>query len=276
VRRGTLIAIAGLALIGALTGGCGLLDPPPTPQPIFITATPEIIPATITPPAQPSPVIAVVTLTPRPLPSATQTPLPSAPPTLTPSFTPSPTESPAPTGAAGGVPGAPGLPGACTMLPGGSFAGIYSRDAALQGALGCAVSMAVGVNGALQAFDGGRMLWLSQFADIPGGAIYAIYNGGAYQRFPDSWTEGVDPVAAPGGEGAPPDRSAPIRGFGKVWGLNPTVRNGLSWALGPESATDAQIQRFERGEMVFVGALGQVFVFIGSPGGGTWRLEVAS
>jgi hypothetical protein len=55
-----------------------------------------------------------------------------------------------------------------------------------------------------------------------------------------------------------------------VWRSNPPVRGGLGWALGAEAGTSAQIQRFERGEMVFVAAVGQTFIFVG---GANWRTD---
>jgi serine/threonine-protein kinase len=112
------------------------------------------------------------------------------------------------------------------------------------------------------------MVWASQYADQPIEVIYALYNNGTYQRYVDDWVEGIDPMA--GAENPPAGKLAPIRGFGKVWRINPPVQQGLGWATTNENGTSGQIQRFERGEMIFVAALNQTFIFIG---GTTWRLD---
>jgi hypothetical protein len=255
-----------LLTISLLAAGCGIIEPPRTPTPIYVTATPPPVTPTDTPPPAPSPVIAPLASAVAPsnlFPTATGTPLPTTAPTLTPSFTATFTESPAPTLNAK----------TCTVAPQGGFAAIYSANPSLQQALGCAMGPAVAVNSAVQEFESGRMIWTSQVGDLPPGAIYALFNAGTYQRFADNWVEGSDPVDAPGGSSPPAGRTAPIRGFGKVWGLNPSVRNGLNWALGGENGTGAQMQRFERGEMLFVAALNQTFIFAGTPTGGTWRAD---
>ncbi|HRE49087.1 MAG TPA: hypothetical protein PLD47_15270, partial [Aggregatilineales bacterium] len=259
-------------VVGIFVGLClAACDPTPPPTPveiIYITATPERPPETLTPSPVPSPVLAAVELITRtPLfPTATKTPQPAVPPTETQTFTPTYTESPLPPGTtlvfSGGVPvfpvpGGVGVPigGSGTCLGGGQggFAAIAARDTTM----GCAVGAAVGVNTAVQDFEGGRMVWVSAVGDIPAGAIYVLYNTGGYQRFADTWIEGVDSVDAPGGGGAPPGRSAPIRGFGKVWGVNSSVRAALGWALGGEQGGTAQVQRFAAGEMVYVAVWGR-------------------
>ncbi|MCE7948819.1 MAG: hypothetical protein DYG88_15460 [Chloroflexi bacterium CFX4] len=255
-----------LALILALlmVVGCATPQPPATPIVLFVTATPAPITPDAAPNFSPTPVIAPLinlTLTPRPSATATAVPLPTLAPTLTPSFTATYTDTPEPTFAAR----------ACSLAPQGGFAAIYNRQPALQQALGCAQSAALPVNSAVQDFESGRMLWVSALADVPASTIYAIFNSGQYVRYADTWAEGVDPTVPSGAEGAPAGRTAPIRGFGKVWALNPAARNGLGWALGAENGTGAQIQRFERGEMVFVGALNQTFIFLAQ--GGAWRAD---
>lgn len=265
-RRG-LIGLTIVALIGL--AGCRILEaPPPTATPLIVTATP---PYTDTPSATPTSVIAPLARTPTmpSFPTNTATPRPTTAPTLTPSFTPTFTESPAPTN----DPANPQISLTCVGAPQGGFATVYGRDPALQAALGCAVSGAVAANGALQEFESGKMLWVSSLADIPGGVIYALVNGGAYQRFNDTWVEGADPALAPGGEGAPDGRIAPVRGFGKVWGLNPAVRGGLGWALAAEGGTGVQIQRFERGELIFIASLNQTCIVFTGPTGAVWRLD---
>jgi hypothetical protein len=60
-----------------------------------------------------------------------------------------------------------------------------------------------------------------------------------------------------------------VRGFGKVWRDNGTVRDTLGWAMSGEAGGTAQIQLFERGEMVYVAQAGQTYLLVtGAPG--TW------
>ena len=112
------------------------------------------------------------------------------------------------------------------------------------------------------------MVWVSQFGQGGNRVIYALYKNGTYQRYDDTWVENVDPEST--GETAPAGKLTPVRGFGKVWHNNATVKNGLGWALNSEVGTTGEIQRFERGEMVFVASQGQTYIFIG---GTSWRMS---
>jgi hypothetical protein len=273
VVTGTLTAMGVLA-------GCGLLDGQATVQPIYVTATFDITDTPVPPPATETPVIqlatagptaVIATVTPNPLlaqistiPTGTATAQATQAATLTPSFTMTYTESPAPTGVAG----QPVAAGACLAQPAGGFGAIYGRDPQLQAALGCPVSVNFAINSATQDFENGRMVWVSQFADVPAEVIYAVFNNGTYGRYDDTWLEGVDPES--GGETAPGGKQAPVRGFGKVWRSNPGVQGGLGWGLTGEAGTSGQIQRFERGEMLWIASLNQTFIFIG---GASWRAD---
>jgi hypothetical protein len=271
MRRRTFIILATIGILSssAFVSGCNALRP--TPVVIYITATPAEVAelptlppdAPITPLFGPTlPETAVVTF--RPLSTSTRTVVPTRAPSLTPSFTPEFTETPIPPIPT--VNRATARACAANLQPNG-FTTVYQRDRALQTALGCPQSPPISVNGATLRFDNGVMLWASAFADQPRRTIYALFNNGAYLRFDDNWTEGVDPVDP--GEAAPPGKKAPIRGFGKVWKNNPTARNGLGWAVGDEAGTGAQIQRFERGEMLYLAALNQLYIFVD----GKWRAE---
>jgi hypothetical protein len=262
VIRGRVVIV--FCAICLLLTGCGMVGRRPTPEPIFVTATPA--PETETPTPGNTAVLgpspeATTTSQAFVVPTGTQTQLPTRTPSLTPSFTPTYTDTPAPTQRAG-------APIRCTTVAGGGFGTILAQDAALQRAIGCAQGPAVAINSAVQPFDNGRMLWASQLGDVPTKVIYVLYNNGTYQRHTDTWIEGVDPEST--GETAPPGRNTPARGFGKVWHNNAAVKNGLGWALSPEAGTPGQIQRFERGEMLFVASLGQTFIFVGGATA-TWR-----
>jgi hypothetical protein len=273
---------AGLYIaLAVILSGCSFDIQRPTLAPIYVTATPEPNSATETP--RPTTVLgatAVVGQATAPvfptLEPATATPTKPPKPTQTPTFTPTFTESPVPrstrraiaaaaTAAAAGLPVASGACGAAG--PQGGFAAIYTQNPAAAQQLGCAVSQAIPINSASIGFERGSMVWVSQFADVSGKMIYALYQNGTYQRFSDVWTEGVNPETT--GEVAPAGLLTPARGFGKIWHENPTVKDSLGWATGAEVGTNGMIQRFERGEMVFVANLGKTFIFAN----GTWQVS---
>ena len=268
IRRAGLLVVFGAALVFS---GCSALGPRPTTTPIFVTATPIAELPTLSPTPGNTDVVAptpgsesTTTSAAFPtLPTSTNTSAPTQKPTLTPSFTPTSTDTPAPTQKA-----ATALK--CTGAPQGGFAAVWSKDPALQKAIGCAVTAAVAINSASLNFDNGKMLWASQLADTPTKVIYVLYNNGTYQRYNDTWFEGTDPEST--GEIAPAGKITPVRGFGKVWHNNPAVKSGLGWATGTEAGTPGQIQRFERGEMLFVAALGQTFIFVGGTTN-SWRAD---
>ncbi|HVO43465.1 MAG TPA: hypothetical protein VMT34_12620 [Aggregatilineales bacterium] len=254
-------------IISLLATGCSLIEPRPTPEPIYVTATPLVMAVTEAPTA--TPVLAPTILAsdtppdlptlPPPTETATLPPLP----TLTASFTPSFTDTVAPTP----------TKVKCTATPAGGFGTIYHKDKTLAQGLGCPVGGNFAVNSASIALQNGAMLWVSQFGDVPTRMIYALYSNATYQRYEDTWVEHVDPETT--GEIAPAGFFTPARGFGKVWHNNPVVKNGLGWAKGTEVGTQGQIQRFERGEMLFVASLGQTFIFTNTAGAtaGTWRSD---
>src|SRR5690606_27384742 len=133
-------------------------------------------------------------------------------------------------------------------LPQGSFAAIYEGRAEIREGLGCALSGATSASSAYQTFQNGAMVWLSSLGSPPQPAIYVLYNNGTYQRLNDTFQEGVDPES--GGNTPPEGLTEPVRGFGKVWRDTPGVRDGLGWATSGEIGGSAQVQLFERGEMI--------------------------
>ena len=114
-----------LALAAAMIAGCGSLrDAPPTPEPIFVTATddPLVLPivATETPSITPEASLTVSALLPTPdLSTRAPTPTRPAPITMTPTFTPTPlpTETPIPTATATPLPTATPVPPTATPVP---------------------------------------------------------------------------------------------------------------------------------------------------------------
>lgn len=282
-RRGMMWAV--VVLMGTGMAGCGLLrDAPPTVTPIYITATPVpvIVPIVATETPSPSPVLAATSaaLLPTRGPERTATlPLPQII-TQTPTFTPTTTDTPVTPGpvyyppvggvaAAGGgaivVGGAGVATTGCATVPGGTIGTIYQSDPSIAAAIGCPLASApTAVASAYQPFQNGVMVWVA----TPGqSVIYALYGNGTYQRFNDTFRDGLDPNS--GGAVPPPGLVEPVRGFGKVWRENPAARDTLGWALTGESGGTAEFLAFERGEMVRVPQAGQTYILItGAPG--TW------
>lgn len=85
----------------------------------------------------------------------------------------------------------------------------------MQAQLGFARSeFQVSTGGALQQFEHGIMFWRQDTA-----SLYALFNDGSWQSWPDTFVEGqaeFDPALVP-----PAGRLQPIRGFGKVWRSEP-------------------------------------------------------
>jgi hypothetical protein len=286
-QRRTIWVVLTLVAVGIV--GCGVLrDAPPTVTPIYITATPVpvIVPVVATETPSPSPVLAATSaaLLPTRGPEHTATlPLPQVV-TQTPSFTPTTTDTPVTPGpvyyppvggvavaGSGGivVGGAGGGATGCATVPGGTLGAVYQSDPSIAAAIGCPLSGApTSVASAYQPFQNGVMIWIA----APGQSlIYALYGNGTYQRFNDTFVEGVDPGS--GGAVPPPGLQEPIRGFGKVWRENPSARDTLGWALTGESGGTAEFLAFERGEMVRVPQAGQTYILItGAPG--TWSARV--
>ena len=279
-RRGVWVIGLLLVLLAALVSGCGSLrDAPPTPEPIFVTATddPLLLPIVATETPSPTPVatLTVAALLPTPdLSTRTPTPTRPAPATLTPTFTPTTTDTP-------GTPGGPGQYGPV----GGGVDTVLAGNRVRNRPAGCAwrdlperlrrCKKRSAARWQARRFGGRGVPALPERADAvgvvagddPQPSIYALLNDGTYQRLNDTFVEGVDPESV--GSQPPEGLLEPQRGFGKAWRENPPVRDRIGWATGPENPSGAQVLPFERGEMVRVDGLGQTFIFIsGAPG--TW------
>lgn len=97
---------------------------------------------------------------------------------------------------------------------------------------------------AAQPFEHGRMIWLDGGVDGDGvtraDMIFVLYADGTLTAFLDTWREGdplSDPTIVP-----PAGFYQPVRGFGRVWREEATVRGKLGWATAEEQAYLAQQQ----------------------------------
>jgi hypothetical protein len=157
---------------------------------------------------------------------------------------------------------------ACSVVPPAIFGTIFTSDPSLAAQIGCPVGNPnTGQQDAHQPFERGAMLWLSG----PPSSIYVLYNTGQFQRFDDTYNASTDPAS--GGETPPSGLLEPVRGFGKVWRSNPEVRSGLGWGVSAEAGGTATTQLFDRGMMISLPQLGQIFILTNAAGtsSGTWR-----
>ncbi len=127
--------------------------------------------------------------------------------------------------------------------------------------LGCPITPgAAAVATAYAPFEGGQMLWRGDTDKI-----YVLFNDGRWVSYPNEWREG-DPEYSCGEGNSPP---TPVRGFGRVWCDNETVRAALGAATAAEIGDGASaVQDFVNGSILSA-PFGDLFVFVGEAG--VWR-----
>ncbi|MBI5667107.1 MAG: hypothetical protein HZC41_03795 [Chloroflexi bacterium] len=252
------------------------VTPSATPTATATAAPTETPTVTVTPSA---------TITDTPTPTASNTPLPTDTPAptadnegllalaLTAAFAtviPMPTAAPT---AAGALPGVTVATTGCAFPPPGGFGVVFASDPTLVQQIGCPTPLGQApitatVSSASQNYERGVMVW-TQGAPP---SIYALFSGGRFQRYDDTYNAGTDPAS--GGEQPPPGLIEPVRGFGKVWRTFPEVRGGLGWARDNEQGGSSAAQAFERGQMIALPQRGEILILIydaGNPNSGTWR-----
>ncbi len=122
--------------------------------------------------------------------------------------------------------------------------------------LGCPGEVIEDIPAAIQNMENGLMLWVDYGEDTQ--QVYAIWTYGRYKSFKDTWREGMDerPNVNP-----PNGLFAPVRGFGKVWTDDPSVRSDLGWAVEEhERATTATVQLFDHGRMIWLKDSDMVYI----------------
>jgi hypothetical protein len=132
-----------------------------------------------------------------------------------------------------------------------AIAPLQATAAAYRSVIGCTTPGTARGDIALaeQPFERGTMVWVAPEDPHHGlGTIYVVFVDAArgalaWQSYPDTWEAG-EPDA--GGEAPPPNRYAPIRGFGKLWRSDGQMRSRLGWAMAPEHA-DVGAQLYFRG-----------------------------
>jgi hypothetical protein len=154
----------------------------------------------------------------------------------------------------------------CTPPAATSFQQILNTHPSLSAALGCPTGIdphvtpdAWEVQTAFQPFEHGMMIWSNKIGYYDRPVVYVLSENGSYQRYDDTFQDGVDPES--GGEIPPAGLFEPIRGFGKVWRENPGVRSALGWATAPEIGGPGRFQIMENGAMIWLSETGYTYVF---------------
>ena len=260
------VALTGAALIAAILAGCTSSGAPTPPSPVglrnpkslatvFISPTPDVPQEQASPAAPVSPPPAGLA------PTATATPYIGI---FMGAAQVEEIEGPV-SGSAGALSATspPAASGACAIPPASPFNNAWTANPVLRERLRCPVNAGFGLRLVQQPFERGIMFW-RETGDIYALSVQSIQQGSAadiYWRTTDTWQEG-QPESDPAFS-APEGRLQPIRGFGNAWRNNPTLRDALGWATGPEGWFDSFWQDFEGGWMM-VGPGGQVFALVPS------------
>lgn len=167
--------------------------------------------------------------------------------------------------AGGAVPPSIAMPLTCAFYPPAAFGQVFAllNDWAVR--LGCPAGNppdVIALSGVWQPFQNGLMIWLN-------GDIYVLYNNGNYEYYADTFNPAADPETLP--DVPPSGLFAPVRGFGKVWANQPTVRAGLGWGLASEVGTPARTVAFQNGLMVAFDNRADTLVLVGGRVIGNWR-----
>lgn len=151
----------------------------------------------------------------------------------------------------------------CPQNPSGGFGAVYQANPNLAAQLGCPLSDSPQqIPAARQPFERGAMIWLN-------GEIAVLFDlNSSLGRYDDTFTEGVDPETS--SETPPAGYFAPVRGFLKIWGNQPSVRNGLGWATAAEQGLTATVLNFENGRMIWLAGTDEILVLFNAPTN-TWR-----
>jgi hypothetical protein len=173
---------------------------------------------------------------------------------IAPPPTPAPTSTPAPASASASAQ-AP----FCDTVPIRGFGTVWGDHPNVASTLGCPSwpYREQGTEAAVQIFEHGIMLWLASDSRYSADPVYALFDDGEYQRFPDMGP--ADPAVM--GEVAE-GFYAPGERFSKVYweGTGVRVKQRLGRAITPQVDTSGAYQQFDRGRMFWADATDGIFV----------------
>jgi hypothetical protein len=147
----------------------------------------------------------------------------------------------------------------CDTVPIRGFGTVWGGHLQVAATLGCPSwpYREEGTEAAVQSFEHGLMLWLAADSSYGGDPVYALFENGEYQRFPDMGP--ADPAVV---EAVSEGYYAPGDLFSKVYweGTGARVRERLGRATGPQLASSGAYQQFDRGRMFWMEAADSIFV----------------
>lgn len=149
----------------------------------------------------------------------------------------------------------------CLMQPDARFGSNWMNAGEAFTTLGCPAATAIPYTGVSQVFERGAMYF------TPDGAIWAVgtraIGAGQWWYFPAAPPGEVRDVVPPAG------LKVPSLGFGAVWSSVDGVREALGFARTDEQQMTFVVQDFQGGTLLLDQSAGQVFILIGTAGGGT-------
>lgn len=131
----------------------------------------------------------------------------------------------------------------CADLPVRGFGLLWNSDAAVAQAVGCPLAQETGVSARVQLYQSGVMIWLDTLTpgiDQAPWVITLVGDSAARYRVPangPAWNDGA---------------REPSGAFQWVWDNVYSVQQSIGAALDPWYTTDAAIQRFDHGTMLWL------------------------
>lgn len=165
-------------------------------------------------------------------------------PTPPPSITPAPTVTPAIV---------------CDVVPVRGFGVVWANHPELHPILGCPNGQTVerGTPGAIQTFERGTIIWLADDGGYqPADPYFILFDDGTWAYFPEMG--GATEVT----ETPPPGLFKPEGRFARVWldGTGARVRERLGWATAPARESNASVQGFWNGRMIWLEATDWIYI----------------
>jgi hypothetical protein len=116
------------------------------------------------------------------------------------------------------------------------------------------------VNTSYQPFERGAMIWSDHIGWYSQPIIFVLYGETTYQSFQDTFDPSLDPLSS---SATPPSGLVePILGFGKVWRVEPGVRDQVGWGKADEVPGLGRFEMLVGGYMVWISQTNRTYVFI--------------
>ena len=138
-------------------------------------------------------------------------------------------------------------------MPVNGFGLLWNTIPEIRVRMGCPTESELAIQAAAdERFEGGYMFWRQDIKKI-----YVFFGNpntdsvGLWAEYDDTWVDG-EPLPTPvlegnGAETPPAGKYAPVRGFGKLWLTDPSLRERLGWALETEQPVTGAFQTYDQG-----------------------------